>query len=107
MFCKLEFTDLENLLSPEENVKLHLISKYLDFKIGEVWDEIDHELYIEGIRPVTPDIECIFTAKSVTTEKSQIVQNKQKEILKKKAEDENNDQQAFFQRCFFEHRMGL
>jgi hypothetical protein len=62
------------------------VSKYLDFKVGEVWEEISDELDHEGIRPVSPDMECIHTAKHVIVEKSQAVRARQLELLRKKYE---------------------
>ncbi|KAJ3108221.1 hypothetical protein HDU97_001755 [Phlyctochytrium planicorne] len=101
MFCKLGFEQVAESLNPEESIKLQLVAKYLDFKIGEVWDEIASELYVEGIRPVTPDVECISTAKAVIIEKAQVVQTKQKDILQRKSKRENEEQKAFLDRCFF------
>ncbi|KAI9333936.1 armadillo-type protein [Zopfochytrium polystomum] len=79
-FCKLGFDHFKEELTLSERVKLALISKYLDFKIGEVWDEISDELDYEGVRPVSPDLDCILTAKLVVREKAKAVQLKQQEI---------------------------
>ncbi|KAI8811199.1 armadillo-type protein [Cladochytrium replicatum] len=89
IFCKLGFETVAERLSADECVKLTLISKYLDFKIGEVWEEISQELEREGIRPVPPDFYCLTTAKSVTKDKSQAVRNKQEELIREKIEHEH------------------
>ncbi|KAJ1552424.1 hypothetical protein HK096_000231, partial [Nowakowskiella sp. JEL0078] len=85
MFTKLGF-DCDDCLSANEKVKLALISKYLDFKIGQVWEEISVELEHEGIRPITPDIECIETSKKVVRRKAEVILEKQKEVIRKKQE---------------------
>lgn len=60
------------------------ISKYLDFKISEVWSEISSELYFENIRPVTPDLECISVVEIESEIKAKIIQTKQFECIHKK-----------------------
>ena len=42
-------------LSATDHVSLCVIEKYMDFKQGEVWKEINAELEQESVRPVTPD----------------------------------------------------
>ena len=62
-----------------------------------MWEEISHELYIEGIRPVTPDMDCINTAKEVIVDKARTVQTKQNEFLRKKYEIENERENYYYQ----------
>jgi hypothetical protein len=50
---------------------------------GEIWNEIDEDLSVEGIRPTTPDMQCIAFAKSMTTKKGQKVLQKQMEIIQR------------------------
>ena len=59
------------------------ITKYLDFKIGEVWVEISDELAFEGIRPISPDQECIETVKEIFLGKVEGVRQKQLEFESK------------------------
>ncbi|XP_003407029.1 cilia- and flagella-associated protein 69 [Loxodonta africana] len=59
--------DFENLpgLSAEDFVTLCIIHRYLDFKIGEIWNEIYEEIKLEKLRPVSTDtknLEAITTA---------------------------------------------
>ncbi|KAJ3225729.1 hypothetical protein HK099_006342 [Clydaea vesicula] len=70
LFCKLGFENFYSTLSNVERVKLELISKYLDFKISEVWEEISEELYVEGIRPTTPDLNSIKESGVIVNEKA-------------------------------------
>eukprot|EP00842_Homolaphlyctis_polyrhiza_P006983 jgi/Hompol1/874/HPOL_005283-RA len=77
----------------QENLR---ISKYLDFKIGEVWIEIADELEFEGIRPVSPDLDCINTVKQVIVKKAEGVYNKQTELLRKSDEKQKKEEQQFF-----------
>ncbi|XP_069852530.1 cilia- and flagella-associated protein 69 isoform X5 [Dipodomys merriami] len=59
--------DFENLpgLSAEDFVTLCIIHRYLDFKVGEIWNEIYEEIKLEKLSPVTSDrtiLESIITA---------------------------------------------
>ncbi|KAM5255809.1 cilia- and flagella-associated protein 69 [Ctenodactylus gundi] len=77
--------DFENLpgLSAEDFVTLCIIHRYLDFKIGEIWNEIDEEIKLENLRPVTSDkkmLETITTAsenigKMVVSLQSEMIEN--------------------------------
>ncbi|KAJ3274779.1 hypothetical protein HDV01_001982 [Terramyces sp. JEL0728] len=75
IFCKIGFHHFPNTLSVTEKTKLAMISKYLDFKTGEVWYEIGEELKYENIRPISPDLCCIRaieqTVKAKTMAESQ------------------------------------
>lgn len=55
----------------------------MDFKIGEVWEEISNELNYEGIRAVSPDLENIQTSRAMVKKKALAVQTRQKEIARK------------------------
>lgn len=67
------------------------ISKYLDFKIGEVWTEVSKELYFENIRPVTPDVECIRQVQQEVEAKIKTVQTIQLDSI-----DQNLKVQSLF-----------
>ncbi|KAI9346986.1 armadillo-type protein [Obelidium mucronatum] len=96
MFCKLGFDGFSEVITVEEQIKLALIAKYLDFKIGEVWEEISEELDNEGIRPISPDLDCINTAKQVIVEKAQAIQGKQADFIKRKNESERLEEDLFY-----------
>jgi len=68
----------------------------LDFKIGEIWVEIDDELSYQGVRPVSPDLKCIETAHAMTTKKALDTLEKQKELARKDEEHQKIDELAFY-----------
>ncbi|KAJ3346620.1 hypothetical protein HDU83_002823 [Entophlyctis luteolus] len=96
MFCKLGFERFSEKITAAEQVKLTLIAKFLDFKIGQVWEEISDELDYEGIRPVSPDLDCILTAKQVIMEKARAIIQKQDDIIEKAAQNERIEEAAFY-----------
>lgn len=60
-------------------------------QVGEVWQEINRELDLDGVRPISPDAEALFsicrisgdTAVSVTQEQSSILEQQKKEEIGK------------------------
>ncbi|XP_042290926.1 cilia- and flagella-associated protein 69-like isoform X1 [Thunnus maccoyii] len=86
IFCKLGFQDLPGL-KIKDYVTLSIVKRYLDFKVGEVLDEISGELSVDGVRPVTPDEEALSsmckiaedTARKVAAEQSSILEQLEKE----------------------------
>ncbi|XP_035038459.2 cilia- and flagella-associated protein 69 isoform X1 [Hippoglossus stenolepis] len=86
IFCKLGFLDLPGL-SAKDYVTLGIIRRYLDFKVGEVWDEVSRELILDGVRPISPDQESLSaickiaedTARKVMTEQISILEQQRKE----------------------------
>jgi hypothetical protein len=59
-FCKLGFNDLSGL-NDEDFVTLCIIENFLDFKMGEIWQEIITELEMEGMKLDTADSEATDT----------------------------------------------
>lgn len=57
--------------------------------MGEVWQEINRELNLEGVKPISPDQEALSTiteimedtARRVTSEQSSIMEQQEKEEL--------------------------
>ncbi|KAJ3292855.1 hypothetical protein HK104_004956 [Borealophlyctis nickersoniae] len=97
LFCKLGFDEFHQSLSVQHRVKLTLISKYLDFKLGEVWEEISDELDYDGIRPVSPDLECVMAAKGVVVEKAERVVAKQQDIVRRQQERNREEEVQFYE----------
>jgi hypothetical protein len=118
MFCKLGFERFEGQLSAEDQIKLlgvsyiyfalykfegalkklwmeKQISKYLDFKIGEVWTEIASELYYERIRPISPDSEILSQIQQEIEYKASTVLKKQEDCAEKKVLEENMHEAQF------------
>ncbi|XP_063040762.1 cilia- and flagella-associated protein 69-like [Engraulis encrasicolus] len=95
LFCKLGFTDLPGLTT-EDFITLSIVNRYLDFKTGEIWEEITRELSLEGVRPVTPDVEALATIAQATEDMAKRVMEQQKEILQKQeAEDAEREKEAY------------
>lgn len=53
----------------EDFVTLCIIENFLDFKMGEVWQEIVAELEMEGVKLVPPDGEAADTILRATEER--------------------------------------
>lgn len=59
------------------------------WQVGEVWQEINRELSLEGVKPISPDQEALSTiteimedtARRVTSEQSSIMEQHEKEEL--------------------------
>jgi hypothetical protein len=67
-FCKLGFSELPGL-HEEDFVTLCIIENFLDFKMGEIWQEIVTELDMEGVKLVAPDGEAADTILRATEER--------------------------------------
>jgi hypothetical protein len=67
-FCKLGFSELPGL-HEEDFVTLCIIENFLDFKMGEIWQEIVAELNMEGVQLVAPDGEAADTILRATEER--------------------------------------
>lgn len=58
-------------------------------QVGEVWEEINRELSLDGVRPITPDEEALSvickiaedTARRVTAEQNSILERQEKEDI--------------------------
>ncbi|NWH94727.1 CFA69 protein, partial [Aegithalos caudatus] len=79
LFCKLGFENLPGL-SPKDFVTLAIIQHYIDFKVGEVWNEICVELK-EEFRPVTPDERTLKLISKVSENTGKTVVALQNEVL--------------------------
>ncbi|XP_067855032.1 cilia- and flagella-associated protein 69-like isoform X1 [Heptranchias perlo] len=85
IFCKLGFDDLPGL-SAHDYVTLAIVHQYLDFKVGDVWNEIEKELKQEAIHPLIPDLDSMRTivkhyenlARQVAHHQTDILENQQK-----------------------------
>jgi len=60
IFCRLGFSDLSGV-SQEDQLTLCIVENYLDFKLGEVFKEINTELRLDNIQPIAPDQEALDT----------------------------------------------
>ncbi|CAF3323798.1 unnamed protein product [Rotaria socialis] len=95
-FCKLGFSELPGL-HEEDSVTLCIIENFLDFKMGEIWQEIVTELDIEGVKLVAPDGEAVDTILRATEERGLAVAATQNYIL-----EQYNKQDLQFEKAFYD-----
>ena len=60
-------------MSSEDQLTICIIENYLDFKLGEVFEEISNELKMEGIQPIPPDQEALETILRAAEDRVQTV----------------------------------
>uniref|UniRef100_A0A1X7TFY1 Cilia- and flagella-associated protein 69 ARM repeats domain-containing protein n=1 Tax=Amphimedon queenslandica TaxID=400682 RepID=A0A1X7TFY1_AMPQE len=59
MCTRIGFSHPSDGINTEDKITLCIVENYLDFKTGEVWYEVGSELAQEGLRPTSPDQECL------------------------------------------------
>ncbi|XP_061679212.1 cilia- and flagella-associated protein 69-like isoform X2 [Syngnathoides biaculeatus] len=96
IFCRIGFQDLPGL-SVRDRVTLSIIKRYLDFKVSEVWDEISRELSLEGVRPVTPDLETLRAARQISQRTAEAVAAEQEEVLRQYNEEACKEERLIYQ----------
>lgn len=65
-------------------------------QVAEVWDEVTAELELEGVRPVTPDVEALRTISQSSEDKAKHVSSLQQSIVERKEEEDlNQEKQAY------------
>ncbi|KAF6730547.1 Cilia- and flagella-associated protein 69 [Oryzias melastigma] len=90
IFSYLGFQELPGL-STEDYVTLSIVKQYLDFKVGEVWEEISREVRRENVWLFSDDEEALKnicktsedTARRVMAEQNQILEQRQREDIRK------------------------
>ncbi|KAF3819104.1 hypothetical protein GH733_013254 [Mirounga leonina] len=90
--------DFENLpgLSAEDFVTLCIIHRYLDFKIGEIWNEICEEIKLEKLRPVNTDKKILEVITTASENIGKMVASLQSEMIKSQAnQDVQNEQKVY------------
>ncbi|XP_066525431.1 cilia- and flagella-associated protein 69-like isoform X2 [Hoplias malabaricus] len=87
LFCRIGFEDLRGL-TPEDYITLSIVSRYLDFKTGEVWNEVSAELELEGVRPITPDAEALSTITQTIEDTAKNVCTLQQSILDQQTQED-------------------
>jgi hypothetical protein len=70
---KMGFQFCPHDLPTEDKVTIYVVERYLDFKTGEVWDEIIKELEKEGLEPVTFDQKLLEEVTHITEAKAEQV----------------------------------
>ncbi|XP_004381565.1 cilia- and flagella-associated protein 69 isoform X2 [Trichechus manatus latirostris] len=90
--------DFENLpgLSAEDFVTLCIIHRYLDFKIGEIWNEICEEIKLEKLRPVSTDTKNLEAITTASENIGKMVVSLQNEMIESQArQDIQNEQKVY------------
>nr|XP_019963467.1 PREDICTED: cilia- and flagella-associated protein 69 isoform X2 [Paralichthys olivaceus] len=95
IFCKLGFLDLPGL-SSKDYVTLGIVRRYLDFKVGEVWDEISTELMLEGLRPISPDRESLRTICKITEDTARMMITEQNSILEQQEKEDLREEELMY-----------
>ncbi|KAM9340187.1 cilia- and flagella-associated protein 69 [Symphorus nematophorus] len=95
IFCKLGFQELPGL-SAKHYVTLSIVRRYLDFKVGEVWEEISRELSLDGVKPITPDEEALSTVCKIAEDTARRVAAEQNSILEQQEKEEIREEELMY-----------
>ncbi|XP_056154003.1 cilia- and flagella-associated protein 69-like [Lampris incognitus] len=95
IFCKLGFLELPGL-SPKDYVTLSIVKRYLDFKVGEVWEEIRRELALDDVRPVTPDEEALDTISRIAEDTARRVVEEQGSFLEQQEKADISEEKLMY-----------
>ncbi|NXV27987.1 CFA69 protein, partial [Rissa tridactyla] len=94
LLCKLGFENLPGL-SAKDFVTLAIIRRYIDFKVGEVWNELCAELK-EEFRPVGLDEEALKVISEVSEDTGRMVAALQTEVLESQHHQEIQEEQKAY-----------
>ncbi|XP_042370407.1 cilia- and flagella-associated protein 69-like, partial [Plectropomus leopardus] len=89
------FQDLPGL-SRKHYVTLSIVRRYLDFKVGEVWEEIIRELSLDGVRPITPDEEVLSTIHKIAEDTARRVAAEQNSILEQQEKEDIAEEELMY-----------
>ncbi|XP_037548992.1 cilia- and flagella-associated protein 69-like [Nematolebias whitei] len=96
ILCSLGFLELPGL-SAEEYVTLSIVKRYLDFKVGEVWDEVRRDLSLDGVRPVSPDEDALSSVCGMSEDTARRTAMEQTIILELQQEEELSEELLLYQ----------
>ncbi|XP_028925884.1 cilia- and flagella-associated protein 69 isoform X1 [Ornithorhynchus anatinus] len=98
--------DFENLpgLSAEDFVTLCVIHRYLDLKIGEIWDEISNELRVEEFRPVTADRETLEAITEASENVGKMVAALQTEMVESQRHHDMQEERKVYTKIQATHK---
>ncbi|XP_055468749.1 cilia- and flagella-associated protein 69 [Psammomys obesus] len=92
---KLGFENLPGL-SAEDFVTLCIIHRYLDFKVGEIWNEIFEEIKLEKLKLVDSDEDSLNFIIAASENVGKMVASLQSEMIESQArQDVQNEQRAY------------
>ncbi|KAL4629774.1 cilia- and flagella-associated protein 69 [Arapaima gigas] len=103
IFCKIGFEDLPGLTAADY-VTIAIIRKYLDFKVGEVWDEITRELEAEEVRPISPDVVALESIAKATEDKVKMAALEQADLLEQQRQQDLHKEQLLYSEIKFNHK---
>ncbi|XP_036372166.1 cilia- and flagella-associated protein 69-like [Megalops cyprinoides] len=103
IFCKIGFEDLPGLTT-EDYVTLSSISRYLDFKVMEGWEEIARDLAAEGMRPVTPDREALEAITKMAEDTAKIVATQQMDMIESQKQQDIREEQLLYTEISSNHK---
>ncbi|KAM9308129.1 cilia- and flagella-associated protein 69 [Gastrophryne carolinensis] len=103
VFSRLGFENLPGL-SALDYVTLSVISRYLDFKLGEVWSEIQAELKAENLQPVTSDQEVLEVIEKASENISKLVASHQTEMIENHQQMELQEEQQKYAEIKANHK---
>ncbi|KAM8839890.1 cilia- and flagella-associated protein 69 isoform 2-T2 [Spinachia spinachia] len=92
---KLGFQELPGL-SRKDYVTLSIVRRYLDFKVGEVWNEIRRELDQDCVRPTTPDEEALSAIGKVAEDAAMRVAAEQNSILQQWEKEDIREEELMY-----------
>ncbi|XP_068431375.1 cilia- and flagella-associated protein 69-like isoform X2 [Clinocottus analis] len=95
IFYKLGFEGLPGL-SRKHYVTLSIVRRYLDFKVGEVWNEIREELSLNGVRPITPDREALRTICMIAEDTASRVAAEQNDFLEQQEKEDAGEEELLY-----------
>ncbi|XP_038653940.1 cilia- and flagella-associated protein 69-like isoform X2 [Scyliorhinus canicula] len=93
-------------LSARDYATLAIVHRYLDFKVGSIWNEIDREFKREAVHPINLDLDSLYTitkhyenlGRQVAHHQTDILENHQKQDVfdeeKMYAEMQHNHKQS-------------
>uniref|UniRef100_A0A1A8VI02 Chromosome 7 open reading frame 63 n=1 Tax=Nothobranchius furzeri TaxID=105023 RepID=A0A1A8VI02_NOTFU len=95
IFCCLGFQELPGL-SAEDFFTLSIVRRYLNFKVGEVWDEVSRELVLEGTRLTSSDEEALRSICETSEETARRVMEEQSDILEQQQSVELHEEMVAY-----------
>ncbi|CAF2057881.1 unnamed protein product [Rotaria magnacalcarata] len=101
-FCKIGFGDLPGL-QEEDYITLCIIENFLDFKMGEIWQEIITELEMEGVKLIAPDNEATDTILRASEERALAVTATQNYILQQYHKHDLEFEKIFYNELIRNH----
>ncbi|XP_069715714.1 cilia- and flagella-associated protein 69-like isoform X2 [Phaenicophaeus curvirostris] len=101
LLCKLGFENLPGL-SAEDFVTLAIIKHYIDFKVGEVWNELCAEL--KEFRPVELDEEALEVILQLSEDTGRKVAALQTEVLESQHRQEIQEEHKTYAKIIATHK---